>query len=151
MFNKTEIEYRRARKSDLYDIQKFVDFWLSGRAKSQGIKNSGNDYFVTINQHKSYLRNYIVYLALENKKIIGWGVKERSNVLIHLLIAADKRGLGIGAKLLKLLNPDVIRSKSDQQTGDPASFYEKYGYMRISDIKIGRKENIEFMVKKIKR
>jgi GNAT superfamily N-acetyltransferase len=121
MSNKRKIEYRRASFRDIKDIRIFVDYWLSGRALRVGFNNAGNDYFVTPMQHKAYLKSQIVYIALENNEIVGWGVKDRNNVLLHLLVAADKRGLGIGRKILNILNPDVIRSKSDQQTDDPAS------------------------------
>jgi len=143
------ITYRRAVNSDLDNIKYFVDYWLAGRAKNAGVENAGNDYFVTSGQHKGYLKGSIILLALINDKIVGWAVKGTNNVLIHLLIAADTRGMGIGSAMLKQLNPDIIRSKSDQQTGDPASFYEKHGYALFSSTvsKIGKKSNIDLMVK----
>lgn len=148
MSNK-KITYRRGCRKDLETIRQFVDFWLSGRAKAKGIKNAGNDYFVTYNQHQAYLKNCIVWLACDGDKLVGWGVNQRTNVMIHLLVAADYRGHGIGAKLLKLMNPDIIRSKSDQITGNPAGFYEKYGYMKIvPKTMVGKKKNIDLMVKK---
>jgi hypothetical protein len=133
---------------DLKKICDFVDFWLAGRAKNLGIKNASNDYFVSPSQHKSYLRRYITLIALDGEKIVGWGVKEKSNTLIHLLIAADCRGFGVGGEMLRILNPDIIRSKTDQQTGDPGPFYEKNGYMRIGKNLVGKKRNIQFMCKK---
>lgn len=60
MPDKKQITYRKANSSDLRAVIDFVDFWLAGRAKSKGIKNGGNDYFVTRNQHQSYIRNAIV-------------------------------------------------------------------------------------------
>jgi N-acetylglutamate synthase-like GNAT family acetyltransferase len=145
---KIKITYRRARWSDLKPISQFVDFWLSGRAKNQGIKNAGNDYFVSTSQHKSYLKKCTVFLAESKKTIVGWAVKERTNVLIHLLVAADMRGYGIGTELLRRLNPDIIRSKTDQQTGDPGPFYEKNGYINIGASLVGKKRNIQFMCKR---
>ena len=147
-----KIVYRRATRKDLPDIRKFVDYWLSGRAKAKGIKNAGNDYFVTYNQHRSYIKNCYVWLALDNNLIVGWGVKQKNNVMIHLLVDANYRGRGIGAKMLELMNPDIIRSKSDQMTGDPATFYEKHGYMKISQkTMVGKKRNIDLMVKRCKK
>ena len=142
-----EIIYRRANWDDVKGIRAFVDYWLAGRAKNAGVDNAGNDYFVTTKQHESYLKSSIVLLALEDNEIVGWGVKERNNVLIHLLVATSHRGKGIGKEMLKQLNPDIIRSKSDQQTGDPADFYESQGYMRYGIIKVGKKQNIDLMVK----
>jgi GNAT superfamily N-acetyltransferase len=144
-----KIEYRRANHKDFKSICDFVDFWLSGRARSLGIKKAGNDYFVTRRQQRAYLKNCYVWLALENNKVVGWAVKQRNNVMIHLLISAEHRGLGIGSKLLEIMNPDIIRSKSDQMTGDPAGFYEKYGYMKIApNTLLGKKKNIDLMVKR---
>ena len=144
-----KITYRRATFKDIEDIVKFVDFWLSGRAKAKGIKTGGNDYFVTKNQHKRYLKSCYVLLAIKEKKIVGWGVREKSSVLIHLLISGEQRGQGIGKKMMKMLKPDIIRSKSDQQTENPASFYEKLGYMKFaSTTKVGKKANIDMMVKR---
>ena len=67
--------------------------------------------------------------------------------MIHLLIAADQRGKGIGKEMLRQLNPDIIRSKSDQMTGNPASFYEKNGYVLCNTIQVGKKRNIDLMMK----
>lgn len=147
MPDKKNIIYRRATRNDLVPVRSFVDFWLSGRAKGQGIKNAGNDYFVTTNQHKAYFRSCIVYVALDGEKIVGWAVKQRSNVLIHLLVAGDYRGKKIGRELMDRIKPDIIRSKTDQQTGDPFSFYEKLGYRKIGRVKVGKKKNIEFLTK----
>ena len=150
MSDTKSIIYRRATMLDLKNSTHFVDYWLAGRAKNLGIENASNDYFVSPSQHKSYLKNCIVLIALDGEKVVGWGVKEKSNVLIHLLIAADCRGYGVGGKMLDILNPDIIRSKTDQQTGDPGPFYEKNGYMRIGANLVGKKRNIQFMCKKSK-
>ncbi len=140
-----EIIYRRATVLDLDKIQTFVDYWLSGRALRDNL-NGGNDYFVSRGQHKGYLKTCQVLIAIGDK-IVGWGVKGRNDVMIHLLIAGDCRGKGVGTELLKRLNPSVIRSKSDQQTGDPFSFYEKHGYKRVSKVKVGKNDNIELLSK----
>jgi hypothetical protein len=140
----SEIIIRKVTVEDFENVCNFVDKWLSGRAIAEG---GGNDYFVSKEQHKSYFKNCHVLIALDNNKIIGWGVKEKSGVLIHLLVAGDYRGKGIGGMILKELNPQIIRSKSDQQTGDPKEFYMKYGYKSFSANKVGKKSNIELMTK----
>jgi N-acetylglutamate synthase-like GNAT family acetyltransferase len=142
------IKYRRATTKDLKAVQIFVDDWLSGRAKRRGLPGAGNDYFVSRAQHEVYLRSCVVYVAEICDEIVGWAVKERSNVLIHLLVDGRFRGRGIGCQLLTRLNPDVIRSKSDQSTGNPAAFYEKHGYTRVSHRQVGKKRNIDLMVKR---
>ncbi len=149
MADKEQIVYRRATMRDLPRICEFVDWWLAGRAKARGVKNAGDDYFVTPSQHRAYLKGCHVLLAEAGDRIVGWAVKEPTNVLIHLLVAADWRGRGIGKKMLHILDPDIIRSKSDQTTGDPARFYEAQGYMRMGHVKVGRKRNIDLMAKRM--
>lgn len=139
-----KIIYRKVVKNDFDDVTKFVDKWLSGRAIKEG---GGNDYFVTKNQHKSYFKNCHVWIALDDKKIVAWVVKEKTNILIHLLVAADYRKMGIGQELMRIINPDIIRSKSDQMTGNPNKFYQKMGYKSINKSMVGTKKNIELMTK----
>jgi N-acetylglutamate synthase-like GNAT family acetyltransferase len=141
------ITYRKARAEDFEAIVEFVDMWLSGR-KSLAEKG-GSDYFVTYNQQKNYLRNYHVLLAFDGDILIGWGVKEVSGVMIHLLVAGNYRGLGIGRELLKRLHPDIVRVKIDQSMGDPRDFYRKANYIPTSDVLVGRRRNIQFFERKL--
>ncbi len=136
---------RKATKLDLHIIIKFVDYWLSGRAKSQGILHAGDDYFISPRQHTKYLNHYDVVLAFDGPNIVGWAVKQHQQTLIHLLIAGNQRGKGIGAELLRSLDPRIIRCKTDQSTGDPTSFFKKHGYKPLSNIKIGRRRHIQLL------
>ncbi len=137
--------FRKATKRDLQIIIKFVDYWLSGRGKNQGENLAGNDYFVSPRQHTKYLNHYDVALAFSGPDIIGWAVKQHQQTLIHLLIDGNFRGKGIGKQLLSLLDPRIIRCKTDQTTGDPTSFFKKHGYNRLSNIKIGRRRQISLL------
>jgi len=139
-----KIIYRKVIASDFNNVCKFVDNWLSGRRLKEG---GGNDYFVSRNQHSSYFKTRHVWIALDKKNIIAWAVKERSGVLIHLLVDARYRGKGIGTQMMNHIKPQIIRSKTDQMTGDPKKFYEKNGYKSMSSKLIGRKKNIELMSK----
>lgn len=136
---------RKATKEDLPAIIQFVDYWLAGRGKSRGEHLAGNDYFVSPRQHRKYLNHYDVVLAINKRQIVGWAVKQHQQTLIHLLINGNFRGRGIGQRLLKALDPRLIRCKTDQQTGDPTSFFEKHGYKRLSNIKIGRRRQISLL------
>lgn len=138
------VKYRPASGNDLPDICKFVDFWLSGGAKKLKIPGGGADYFVPKGQQIGYLKYKTTYLAIYNHKIIGWGVKSKNKTLIHLLITPEYRGKGIGGHLLHILDPEFVRSKSDQSTGDPLKFYEKHGY-EISLAGQGKNKNIDIM------
>jgi len=49
--------------------------------------------------------------------------------------------------LLRACKPEMIRSKMDQSTGDPAAFYKRLGFEKLSGPPIGRKGNTELFVK----
>jgi len=139
------IEYRNAKLSDLNEIVKFVDFWLSGRGLQQEIIGAVDDYFVPRQRHIHFIKHYVVLLALRNSSIIGWAVKQTDDTLIHLLIANKFRGKGIGTDMLRILNPKQVRSKSDQTTGDPIDFYISRGYKKKLTNKIGKNKNIDLL------
>lgn len=139
------MEIRKATHRDLPTIIHFVDYWLAGRGKCQGENLASNDYFVSPRQHRKYLNQYDVVIAIHKNKVVGWSVKQHQQTLIHLLIDGNFRGKGIGEKLLKFLDPRIIRCKTDQQTGDPTSFFEKQGYSKLSNIKIGRRRQIQLL------
>jgi GNAT superfamily N-acetyltransferase len=137
--------YRTANPDDLNTICSFTDYWLAGKAYSQGIVGAGHDFFIPKSRHQDYLRKYTTVLAFLQSQVIGWAVRQRDGSLIHLLVSADHRGQGIGKQLLKMLDPTIIRSKSDQSTGDPLKFYMKAGYKKTSDVKIGKHKNIDLL------
>lgn len=138
-----EIEYRNATSDDHAAICAFVDYWLTGGGKADHIQGAGHDYFVRHGQQADYLKKYTVLLALLSGEIVGWAVKTKKNVLIHLLIAATFRGQDIGSEMLRRMKPDVVRSKFDQSTGDPGPFYTKHGFVKAIPEKVGKKLNIE--------
>jgi len=142
-----DIEYRRAVLSDLAAIVAFVDYWLTGGGKADGIPNATHDFFVPAGRHESFIRKYCVMLALYEGEIVGWSVKTNKGVLIHLMVAATFRGKGIGGEMLRRMNPEVVRSKFDQKSGDPAGFYRKHGYTRANGERLGKKKNIELFVR----
>jgi GNAT superfamily N-acetyltransferase len=143
-----DIFYRVAVPDDLAIIRDFTDYWLSGKGYAAKIPGAGHDYFIPTQQHIGYLQCKTTLLALDQTKLIGWAVRQRDGSLIHLLVASNYRGRGIGAHLLELLTPTTIRSKSDQSTGNPLDFYLQHGYEKTSDVKIGKHKNIDILVKK---
>jgi GNAT superfamily N-acetyltransferase len=139
--------YRIATPADLDIIREFTDFWLSGKGYAAKVPGAGRDYFIPTGQHIDYLKYYTTLLAFRQSKIVGWAVRQRDGTLIHLLVASNCRGQGIGAHLLELLEPPTIRSKSDQSTGDPLDFYLKHGFKKTSDVKIGKHKNIDILTR----
>ncbi len=142
-----EIEYRKAVAEDLMNIAAFVDFWLTGGGIPDGVPGSAHDFFVPVGRHKGYIAKYEVLLAMCASEIVGWAVKTKKGVLIHLLVAGTFRAQGIGSEMLKKLRPDVVRSKFDQSTGDPADFYSKHGFIKESSRRVGKKQNIDIFVR----
>ena len=126
---------RRAEIKDQFIISKYLDQYLR------------KDWFETRQRLRGFLITQRCHVAFDGNKLIGFSVTERNDVMIRLLIIPTYRGLGIGAMMLKESNPQIIRSKTDQSTGDPSSFYEKHGYFP-QGVKIGRKKNIQLMMKK---
>lgn len=142
-----DVCYRTAGPDDLDRIREFTDYWLSGKGYTAGIEGAGHDYFIPTAQQKSYLEHYTTLLAFSQDKLVGWAVRQRDGTLIHLLVASNFRGKGIGAAILKMLTPTAVRSKSDQSTGDPLAFYLKHGFKKTSDKKIGKHENIDVLAR----
>lgn len=142
-----QVQYRRADERDIPAISAFVDFWLAGRGLADQVPGSAHDYFVPAGRHLKYVTRYTTLLALVHNCIVGWSVKTHKGVLIHLLVAGTWRRLGIGSELLRLADPEIIRSKMDQTAGDPAEFYARHGYTRAPEPAQGKKHNIEMFVK----
>lgn len=123
---------RTAEIADLKPICNFTDYWLAGRGLAHNAPGAVNDYFISPRQHKKYIEKYTTYIVLIDNKIIAWSVIEPDNTMIHLLVAGDWRGKGIGSTILEVTNPHAVRSKSNQSTGNPTPWYESHGYTKIS-------------------
>ena len=139
--------FRQAVPDDVPEIIKFVDFWLTGGAKARGVRGGSHDCLIPPSQHRDYLRKYHVLLALDNGKLIGWAVMSKTKRLFHLLVAGDYRGKGIGETFLRTLNPEIVRSKTDQGTGDPTDWYIHQGYVPEPGPLQGRRQNIQVLTK----
>lgn len=148
--------YRDATIDDLQSVSRFTDFWLSGRGKRVKAPGAVDDCFISPSQHKKYICKYRTLICLCNTWIIGWAVVEPSGTLIHMLVAGNQRGCGIGCKMMRILAPKFVRSKSDQSSGNPIGFYERLGYrilrtvksrsrLDIDSINPNRKPNIDFL------
>jgi GNAT superfamily N-acetyltransferase len=129
------VTIRRAVAEDYDAIQKLFDLTIR------------KDVFEPRGRLISKLRKCATYVAVMGgeKVLVGFAINETGRILIHLLVHPDYRGYGIGKKLLREANPVVIRSKSDQSTGDPKEFYLSNGYHDLCVPKVGRKKNIELL------
>jgi hypothetical protein len=138
-----EPHYRKAKNWDFDDIRFFVDYWLSGRGKRYGAENVVNDYFLSHSQIMRYIKKYTTWLCYIDTMLVGWAVIHPNGTLYHFLISGQFRGYGIGTKFLTHINPRVIRSKSDQSTGDPSPFYERLGYHHVGTYQPRRRIDID--------
>lgn len=128
--------YRLANLSDLDLIVEFVDRLLSGK-----------DFFCPRGQHIGYFNYKTILVCFDGPVLIGWAVRQKNGSLIHLLVDPEYRCQGIGSHLLEELHPLLIRSKSDQSTGDPRPFYEKHGYTKDTGERVGKNLNIDLLSK----
>jgi len=129
------LNYRLANLEDLDLICRFVDWWLSGRGKSKGVSGAVDDYFISRGQQKKYISKYVTVICLDGPELIGWAVVEPSGTMINLLVAANRRGEGIGKQFMLLIKPKFVRSKSDQSSGNPKGFYIKLGYHEVARVR----------------
>lgn len=125
----------KATLADLKPICKFTDFWLAGRGQAKNVPGAVNDCFISPSQHKKYIEKYETFVLYENKTLTAWAVIQHDGSLIHFLIHGEYRGKGLGTLFLNKLHPFRIHSKKDQSSGDPAKFYEKCGYKKITTVK----------------
>lgn len=134
---------RKANIDDIRQLCTFTDYWLAGRGKARGAPGAVNDTFISPGQHKKYIERYEVWLCLQGEQIVGWAVKENRDVLIHMLVAGDLRGCGIGSQMMQVINPRFVRSKIDQSSGDPIEFYLKLGYKKVDTVRSHSRFDIE--------
>lgn len=142
----TEITYHKATTDDIPAISAFVDYWLAGRGVVDKTPGPGHDYFVPKGRHEKFVTKYTTIIACAEGLIIGWAVMTHLGVLIHLLVAGIYRKRGIGGELLKRLNPDTVRCKTDQAAGDPSRFYTKNDYVPAGYRRQGRRQNIQIFI-----
>lgn len=134
-YNESMLKYRRANVGDLDRVCRFTDWWLAGRGRSKGVSGALDDYFISKGQHKKYVVKYTTWICLDLNTLVGWAVVEPSGTMIGLLVAANRRGEGIGKHLMLLSKPRFIRSKSDQSSGNPIGFYKKLGYRKVKRVR----------------
>lgn len=129
------LTYHEAVLGDVKALSRFTDWWLAGRGKAKGVIGAVNDCFISPSQHKKYVVKYRTWLCCDGAQVVGWAVVEPAGTMIHLLVAGNYRGKGIGSRLLKILSPRCIRSKLDQSTGNPEKFYKRFGYRKVKRVR----------------
>lgn len=132
-FEKDGLIFRPATQDDLPKILAFTDIFL--RRSWLVRREYANDHV----DHS--------WIVLDQEKLVGWAMitgKKVGRTLYNLIVHPKYRSRHIGATLITALKPDVIRSKTDQATGDPTEFYKKMGY-EVIEMRRGRKKKINIM------
>ena len=131
------MKIRKITRDDFPKILAFADIYLR------------RDWLI----RKQYLTDRIndcIICESVDGKLLGFGIiSPKTKTLINLIVHPKFRGQGIGKKILKFINPQIIHSKANQSTGDPKSFYLKNGY-EIDQNALSKKSHIEIL-KKIER
>lgn len=116
-----------------------ISLHLCGEADTDAISNwcdvfMAGDYFVRRGHMLNLIKNpksKVFALVIEGF-IGGFVAVYKESVLHNLILDPQYRGQGIGAALIGLLKPTVIRAKSNMLAGDPVPFYEKNGYHTVT-------------------
>lgn len=88
-----------------------------------------------------------VYIISYEGEVCGFAILYTGRKLHNLFIVDWARRKGIGSIVLRALDPQQIRSKSDISHGNPRKFYESHGYnYRGSD---PEKPHIEILEKEV--
>jgi GNAT superfamily N-acetyltransferase len=67
------------------------------------------------------------------QQLIGLAITGHGTTLFNLYLDPFWRSQGIGTIVVSILQPEVIRSKSDSDAGDPTAFYQRLGYKVIQE------------------
>lgn len=127
------MDFRAARLRDLVKIARFIE------------EHVRDDVFDSRKRLKSFILREKTMLCFDDNKLIALAVVQRGNdAMIRLLVHPNYRGKGIGKQMIAQLNPQIIRSKTDQSTGDPTDYYTSIGYEAIGAL-VGRKKNVQLM------
>ena len=134
-FEKDGLTYRQMIEPDIPKVLGFVDIFLR------------KSWFVRRKYCFDHMSESCV--VLDGDKLVGWifiDGKKVEKTLYNLIIHPKYRGRNIGRILIEKLQPKIIRSKTDQATGDPTEFYKKLGY-EIVEKNQGKKRKINIMKK----
>jgi GNAT superfamily N-acetyltransferase len=139
------ITYRQAEPADLPAIVNFTDHYLSAHAPDKSLRPPHTDAFITRRQHADKIKYATVLLAFDNQTLVAWAIKGKNGSLFNILTHPNYRHHGIATAMIKRLHPAIIRSKTDQSTGDPTPFYESLGY-HVTATAQGKQHNITLLV-----
>lgn len=132
-FEKDGLTYRKMIELDIPKVLAFVDIFLR------------KSWFV----RRKYCFDHMneSWVVLDGEKLVGWifiGGEKVEKTLYNLIIHPKYRGREIGKTLIEKLKPKIIRSKTDQTTGDPTEFYKKMGY-EVTAMRQGKRRKINIM------
>lgn len=142
------MKYRLLNKQEIDQVIFLVD----QVAKKQVFKDydqAGIDSFNQVNQPSFYLdKHNITYVALDNEQIVGMITLSNNNHISLLFVLEPYQHLGIGSKLLKIVDNLVLKDIKVNSGIDAKDFYLKSGFELTANLQ--KQDGILFypMVKK---
>lgn len=142
------MKYRLLNKQEIDQVIFLVD----QVAKKQVLKDydqAGIDSFNQVNQPSFYLdKHNITYVALDNEQIVGMITLSNNNHISLLFVLQQYQHLGIGSKLLKIVDNLVLKDITVNSGIDAKDFYLKSGFELTANLQ--KQDGILFypMVKK---
>lgn len=144
------MEYRLLEKKEIKQVILLVD-QVAKKHVFNDYDQEGIDSFNQVNQESFYLdRHNLTYVALENDQIVAMATLSNNNHLSLLFVLDNYQHLGIGTKLLKIIDNLVLGDLSVNSGIEAKNFYLKAGF-ELTD-RLIKKDGILYypMIKKRK-
>lgn len=116
------IKLHRCTVDDTEAISNWCDVFLAG------------DYFIRKGHMLNLVKNPLIGVGaiVIDESIAGFVAMYKGTTLQNLIIDPQYRGMGIGSALIAMLQPAVVRCKTNMLAGDPTAFYEQNGFVKVA-------------------
>ena len=122
------MEYRLLDKKEINQVILLVDK-VAKKHIFNDYDQEGIDSFNQINQESFYLdRHNLTYVALENDQVVAMATLSNNNHLSLLFVLDSYQHLGIGTKLLEIIDNLVLGDLSVNSGIEAKDFYLKAGF-----------------------
>jgi len=118
---KLRIVLHRCTEADNEAVSNWCDVFMAG------------DYFVRKGHMLNLIKNPVIRVCavIIDHSIAGFVAVYKDTTLQNLLIDPQYRGMGVGSALIAVLQPSVVRCKTNMLAGDPTGFYQQNGYVPV--------------------
>ena len=122
------MEYRLLDKKEINQVILLVDK-VAKKHIFNDYDQEGIDSFNQVNQESFYLdRHNLTYVALENDQVVAMATLSNNNHLSLLFVLDSYQHLGIGTKLLEIIDNLVLGDLSVNSGIEAKDFYLKAGF-----------------------